>query len=65
MTPDEKQRAMRGECWLCDVVLAPLWSLGSALFNLAPPRSLKRGQRRLTLLFWSLVIGIAALALLR
>mgnify|MGYP001810093551 CR=1 FL=1 len=65
MTPEEKQRAMRGECWLCDVVLAPRWSRGSARFNLAPPRSLKRGQRRLTLLFWSLVIGIAALALLR
>ncbi|MFN7782173.1 MAG: hypothetical protein ACK5PG_05505 [Lysobacterales bacterium] len=65
MTPEEKQGALRGECWLCDVLLAPLWLLGSVLFNLAPPRSLTRGQRRLTLLFWSLPVGIALWAVLR
>jgi hypothetical protein len=65
MTPEEKQRAMRGECWLCDAVLAPLWSLGSAVFNLAPPRSLTPRQRGLTLLFWSLLIVSALLVSLR
>lgn len=65
MTPEEKQRAMRGDCWWCDVLLAPLWLLGSALFNVTPPRSLKPGQRLATLLFWSLLAGLALLAGLR
>lgn len=65
MTPKEKRRALHGQCWWCDALLAPLWLLGSALFHLAPPRSLTRGQRRLTLLFWSLLAGIALLAVLR
>lgn len=65
MTPEEKQRALRGECGWCDVLFAPLWLLGSALFNLAPPRSLTRSQRRLTLLVWSLPVGIALWAVLR
>lgn len=65
MTPEGKQGALRGECWLCDVLLAPLWLLGSVLFNLAPARSLTRGQRRLTLLFWSLPVGITLWAVLR
>jgi hypothetical protein len=46
-------------------VLAPLWRLGSAVFNLAPPRSLTPGQRGLTLLFWSLLIVSALLVSLR
>ncbi|MFY8133488.1 MAG: hypothetical protein ACOVKS_00625 [Aquimonas sp.] len=65
MTSEKKQGALRGECWLCDVVLAPLCLLGSVLFHLAPPRSLTGSQRRLTLLFWSLPVGIALWAVLR
>lgn len=65
MTPEERKRALRGECGCCDVLFAPLWQLGSALLDLAPPRSLTLGQRRLTLLFWSIPVGIALWAAMR